>query len=101
MPGSGDSIINRWTIVSVDDTTSHLVFEGVPDTVAYHVTYEADSLVATSEPYTTPNMPGTPVTFRSVGRLDNGVLRGTVDVRLASNADSVLERNRWEASRAP
>jgi hypothetical protein len=101
MPSGGDSILNRWTIVNVDETTSHMMLEGVPDTIAYSVRYDADSLIATSEPYTTPDMPNTPVTFRSVGRLENGTLRGTVAIRLASNADSVLERNRWEATRAP
>lgn len=101
MPTGGDSALNRWTIVNVNDTTSHMMLEGVPDTIAYHVTFDGDSLIATSEPYTTPDRPDTPVTFRSVGRLDNGMLRGTVDIRLASNADSVLERNRWEATRAP
>lgn len=101
MPTSGDSVLNRWTIVSLSDTTSHMMLEGLPDTIAYHVTFDSDSLIVTSEPYTTPDRPDTPVTFRSVGRLDNGMLRGTVDIRLASNADSVLERNRWEATRAP
>ena len=101
MPTVGDSVLNRWTIVNVNDSTSHMMLEGVPDTIAYHVTFDADSLIATSESYTTPDMPDTPVTFRSVGRLDNGMLRGTVDIRLASNADSVLERHRWEATRAP
>jgi hypothetical protein len=101
MPSNGDSILNRWTIMNVDERTSHMMLEGVPDTIVYTVRYDADSLIATSEPYTTPDMPNTPVTFRSVGRLDNGTLRGTVAIRLASNADSVLERNRWEATRAP
>ena len=73
----------------------------MPDTIAYQTTFSGDSLIATSEPYTTPDRADTPVTFRSVGRLDNGTLRGTVEIRLASNPDSVIERNRWEATRAP
>ena len=98
---TGDSVVNRWTIVTVNDTTAHLMLEGVPDTITYYTIFDGDSLIATSESYTTPDMPDTPVTFRSVGRLENGMLRGTVAIRLASNPDSVLERNRWEASRAP
>jgi hypothetical protein len=96
-----DSITSRWTIHTMNDTMAHLMMEGSTDTILYRVTFDADSLIAVSESYTTPDMPDTPVTFRSVGRMENGMLRGTVEIRLASNADSVVARERWESRRAP
>jgi hypothetical protein len=101
MTMEGDSVLRRWTIHTANDTMAHLMLEGVPDTITYYTTFSGDSMIAVSEPYTMPDMPDMPVTFRSVGRMENGMLRGTVAIRLASNADSVIERDRWEASRAP
>ncbi|HSJ63468.1 MAG TPA: hypothetical protein VK922_06110 [Gemmatimonadaceae bacterium] len=97
----GDSITSRWTIHAMADGNAHLMLEGSTDTIAYTTTFAGDSLVAVSESYTAPDMPDTPVTFRSVGRMDGDMLRGTVEIRLASNPDSVVARERWESRRTP
>jgi hypothetical protein len=101
MAEAGDSVLRRWTIVSVSDTTSILLPEGTNDTVTFALDFDADSMISTSDAYTRPDMPDTPVTFRSVGRVEDGTLRGTVTIRLAANPDSVIERSRFEANRAP
>ena len=101
MPMDGDSVTARWSFHQADATMGHFMLEGSPDTVIYHSTFDGDSVVAVSEPYSSPDMPGTELTYRSVGRMENGMLQGTVAIRLASNPDSVVERARWQASRAP
>jgi hypothetical protein len=102
MAMDGDSVTGRWTIHTANDSMAHLMMEGSTDTIPYRVTYDADSLIAVSDAYTAPDMPGTPVTFRSVGRLQpDGKLAGTVTIRLASNPDSVVARERWESTRTP
>lgn len=97
----GDSVTGRWTIHTVTDSTAYLLLEGSTDTIEYVTTFDGDSLVAVSESYTAPDMPDTPVTFRSVGRMEGDVLRGTVEIRLAANPDSVIARERWESRRSP
>lgn len=102
MAMDSDSVMSRWTIHTANDSMAHLMLEGTTDTIPYRVTYDADSLIAVSEAYTAPDMPETPVTFRSVGRLQpDGKLAGTVEIRLASNPDSVVSRERWESTRTP
>jgi hypothetical protein len=102
MAADGDSVLNRWTLHALDDSTSHLMLDGSTDTITSRVTYDGDSLIAVSDAYTTPNMPGTPVTFRSTGRLQpDGKLSGNVTIHLASNPDSIVQRARWESTRAP
>jgi hypothetical protein len=101
MAMDGDSITSRWTIHAMADGNAHLMLEGTTDTIAFTTTVEADSFVAVSEPYTAPDMPDTPVTFRSVGRMQGDMLRGTAEIRLASNPDSVVARERWESRRTP
>lgn len=99
MMGTSDSVVSRWTIVSQDGSTSALVIDGVPDTIRAHNVYAGDSLVSTSEPFTTPARPGVQLTFVAVGRLENGSLRGSLVERLASKPDSVVARDHWEARR--
>lgn len=97
-----DSVTSRWTIHTANDSMAHLVIEGTTDTIPYRTTYDADSVIAVSEAYTAPDMPGTPVTFRSVGRMQpDGKFAGTVTIRLASNPDSVVARERWVSTRTP
>jgi hypothetical protein len=80
-----------------------MVTEGSTDTTTATTTYDADSLISTSSPYTARDLPGTPtVTFRSVGRLTGpGQMSGTATLLLASKPDSVVARVRWEATKAP
>ena len=98
-----DSIINRFTAVRSTDSTGKTISEGQKDSVAYSVRYDADSMIATSAPYTDPTLPkGTPrVMYRSVGRLKDGKLVGTSALMLASKPDSVIARSTWEATRTP
>jgi hypothetical protein len=99
MAGTSDSVVSKWTIVSKDGSTTALVIDGVPDTITAHNVYAGDSLVSTSEPFTTPARPGVQLTFVAVGRLENGTLRGSLVERLASKPDSVVARDHWEARR--
>jgi predicted small secreted protein len=99
MAGTTDSVVSRWKLVTQNDSMSIIIIEGAPDTIRAHNVYAADSLVSTSEPFTLPSMPGAKLTFVAVGRLENGNLRGTVVDRLASNPDSVVARDHWEAKR--
>ncbi|HUF27734.1 MAG TPA: hypothetical protein VMM18_12230 [Gemmatimonadaceae bacterium] len=102
MAEGSDSVVGRWTTTQVTDSTSIVVFEGSPDTVRSRVTFEADSMIVASDPYTARALPGSPqVRFRSIGRLSAGRLVGTSTLMLAANQDSVIRRSRWEASRAP
>jgi hypothetical protein len=99
MAGTSDSVVSKWTLVSKDGSTSGLVLDGFPDTIRTHNVYAGDSLVSTAEPFTTPARPGVQLTFVAVGRLENGTLRGSLVQRLASNQDSVVARDHWEARR--
>jgi len=67
------------------------------------VRLDADSMIATSVPYTDPTLPkGSPkVMFKAVGRLRDGKLAGTSTLMVAAKPDSVLGRATWEATRAP
>lgn len=102
MPANSDSVLVRWTLSQVNDSVGVLKFEGTRDSVMFTRRLDADSLIAESRPYRSPIAPrGSPLTtFYSVGRLSGGTLRGTVVHRLATNADSVVNRGRWEATRA-
>lgn len=102
MPVDRDTVLARWKIVSSSDSTATLTFVGAPGSVRYTTRFDADSLIATSVPYTRPAPPkGPKVVFHSVGRLRDGKLVGTVMHTLASKPDSIVDRARWEASRAP
>jgi len=94
--------LSRWTSVHVTDSTGKLVLQGAKDSIPYKATYDADSMIAVSSPYTNPASPkGPKVTFRSVGRLKDGKLSGTVVTMLAAKPDSVVSRAKWEATKAP
>ncbi len=103
MPEVGDSITTRWTNIAAADNTGKLVIDGSPDTITYSTQFDADSMIATSAPYTDPTMPaGSPqMMWRSVGRLVDGKLVGTITRMSVTAPDSVLSRGRWEATRAP
>lgn len=95
-----DSVVARWTVMSETGTEGRAVFEGAPDTIMFTHSFDADSFVAMSTPYTDRTMAGTPqVTTRAVGRLIAGKLVGTSTTMLASNPDSVVSRARWEATK--
>lgn len=92
-----------WTITSVTDSTAKLVFAGSKDSVMYTTRVDADSMIAMSAPYMDPEAPkdAPAVMFRSVGRLKDGKLAGTVAIVLASKPDSVVGTGTWEATKAP
>lgn len=97
-----DSVVNRWTAIRTDDASGKIVMQGATDSIPYTVTYDADSMVATSAPFTDPANPNGPkVTFRSVGRLVDGKLVGTSATMLADRPDSVVSRGNWTATRQP
>ena len=103
MAEGSDSVVNRWTVIGgAAGTEGKLILEGSADTIRYTTVFDADSMVATSLPYTPPTPAGSPqVTFRSVGRLVDGKLVGTSANMLAAMPDSVVGRVRWEATRTP
>jgi hypothetical protein len=100
MAEGSDSVTFRWTTTQVSDSEGLLKFEGTSDAVPFTRTFDADSMIATSGPYTPPGAAGGPkLTFRSVGRLVDGKLVGTSVNMLADKPDSVVARGRWEATR--
>ena len=103
MAETGDSVTGRWTVTRVSDTEARLVFEGSTDSVTYAMTYDADSMMATSQPFADPAAPkgSGNVVVRSVGRLRDGKLVGTSTTMAAAKPDSVIARGRWEATRVP
>jgi phage gp37-like protein len=101
MPEGTDSVAARWTITG-SGTMGAMMLEGAKDSVHYMVVFDADSLVATSDPYPSTTTAGAPmVFFRSVGRLVDGKQVGTYTTMLADMRDSVVARGRWEATRQP
>ncbi len=102
MAEGSDSVLNHWTATSVSDMEGNLVIEGSPDTVHYTMTFDADSFVATSTPYSDPSMPtGPKLIFRSVGRLQDGKLVGTSTNMLADKPDSIVSHDHFSGSKAP
>ena len=103
MPEVGDSVLDRFTVISPTGMDSKTVNESSPkDTVAVTHLIDADSVVATSAPFKDQTLPGKPtVTFRAVGRMTGGKLAGTSAVMLASKPDSVLMRTRFEMTKNP
>jgi len=94
-----DSVLARWT-ARASESAITVLYEGEPDSVRYRVTYDADSLVAVSEPYA--HGPGGPkLADRAVGRLQNGKLVGVASATAAAKPDSAVSRTRWEATRTP
>ncbi|GLC24942.1 hypothetical protein [Roseisolibacter agri] len=97
----GDSVVARWHIRSVTDSTAVLTFDDTKKTVNYRTTLAGDSLVSVSEPYTPPGAPANApkTTFHAVGRLTGDTLRGVTHVMLASKPDSMVAEHRWVATR--
>ena len=98
-----DSVVGKWTSMSVSDSTGKVTFTGTKTTVMFSTRFDADSFISTSKSYTDPSLPkGAPkVTFVSVGRMKNGTMMGTAALHLASKPDSVLGVVVWTATKAP
>lgn len=103
MGETSDSVTNRWTTESTDDTHGTLTIAGSKDAIPFTRMLDGDSMIVTSNaPYANPaDAKGPKLNFRSVGRLKDGKLVGTVVTTLADKPDSVVARGRWEATRAP
>jgi len=103
MGETSDSVTNRWTTETIDGTSGKLTLEGAKEAIPFTRMFDGDSMVVTSTaPYANPADPKAPkMNFRSVGRLKDGKLVGTVTNTLADKPDSVVNRGRWEATRAP
>jgi hypothetical protein len=103
MGETSDSVTARWTSESIDDASGTLTIEGSKDAIPFTRMFDGDSMVATSTaPYVSPANPKAPkLHFRSVGRMKDGKLVGTMVNTLADKPDSVVARGRWEATRAP
>lgn len=98
-----DSVLARWTSSQSSDSTFVVVFQDGGDSSTYTRRFDADSMIATSQPYARPSAPqGLRVITRSIGRLQaDGRLVGTTTNMLADRPDSVIGRGRFEATRAP
>jgi len=102
MAATGDSVLSRWTLKSVTDSTGVLTYDDTKQTVNYRVRFDADSLVSTSEPYAPSGAPkGTMVTFRAVGRMQGDNLAGTTYIMTAAKPDSAASSHPWVATRKP
>lgn len=103
MAETSDSVLYRFVgVMSPDGMSGKAIVEGTKDSVQVTHVYDADSVVATSAPYTDQMLPGKPqVMFRAVARMVGGKLVGRGAVMLASKHDSVLARNRFEMTKAP
>jgi hypothetical protein len=96
-----DSVVSRWTVVNVTDSTGTLTYAGSKTKVPYSITFDGDSMSSTSQPYVEPNTKGPKQVFHAIGWLKDGKLSGHSTATLASKPDSVLARATWTASKAP
>ncbi len=102
MGETSDSVTARWTSESADGLTGSITLDGTTTAIPFTTTYDADSMVATSNaPYASADPKVPKMNFRSVGRMKDGKLVGTVTNTLGSKPDSVVNRGRWESSKAP
>ena len=102
MGETSDSITSRWQTARIDDNTGTLTVEGQKNAIKFTRVFDADSMIATSEPYANPTDAKAPkLIFRSVARLKDGKLVGTSANMLADKPDSVVSRGRFEATKAP
>ena len=99
----GDTATHSFTITSVNDSTAKLTDVKSKQSVEYALKFDADSMIATSKPWTPPPSPkGAPkVIDHAVGHLKDGKLVGVATTVLASKPDSVLAKSNWEATKAP
>ena len=97
----GDSVVARWHIRTVTDSTAVLTFDDTKKSVNYRTTLAGDSLVSVSEPYTAPGAPASApkVTFHAIGRLQGDTLRGVTHVMSTTRPDSMVAEHRWVATR--
>ena len=97
----GDSVVARWHIRTLTDSTAVLTFDDTKKSVNYRTTVAGDSLVSVSEPYTPPGAPANApkTTFHAIGRLQGDTLRGVTHVMLANKPDSMVAEHRWVATR--
>jgi hypothetical protein len=103
-PEGKDSVVGKWTTTQVNDSTSRLAFTGTKEAVTYHVKFDADSFVGTSEPYMDPSLPKKmgKVTFYTVGRKTAaGGVAGWAALHLVSKPDSVVGKVNWSGTKAP
>ena len=104
MVANSDSVTDRWTAMdgAAENQVKTISQSSPSDTVTWTRVLDADSMVVTSAPFT-PSMPtnSPQVIVRAVGRLVDGKLVGTATTMLAAQPDSVINRGRWEATRAP
>lgn len=98
----GDTTTHSFTVV-VSDSTARLTDTKTKQVIDYAVKVDADSMIATSKPYSDPSLPkGTPkVIDHTVGRMKDGKMVGVSTIVLASKPDSVVGKGNWEASKAP
>ncbi|MEO6525848.1 MAG: hypothetical protein ABIP93_04420 [Gemmatimonadaceae bacterium] len=96
-----DSVVSKWTVVSVTDSTGTLTNVGSKTKVPYSIKFDADSMISTSQPYVDEQTKGPKQVFHAVGWLKDGKLSGHSTATMASKPDSVLGRITWTASKAP
>jgi hypothetical protein len=102
MAEGSDSVLFRFTAVIQPSGDGKAIIAGQPDSVQVTHAFDADSVIATSAPYTDQMLPGKPtVTFRAVARRSGDNLVGTSATMLASRPDSVLGRVRLEMTKSP
>lgn len=97
----GDSVVARWHVKSLTDSTAVLTFDGTSKSVNYKSTFAGDSVVSVSEPYTPPGAPANAPksTFHVIGRLQGDTLRGVTHVMSVTKPDSMVAEHRWVATR--
>jgi hypothetical protein len=96
-----DSVVSKWTVVNVTDSTGTLTNAGSKQKLPYSIKFDADSMISTSQPYVDEMTKGPKQVFHAVGWLKDGKLSGHSTTTLASKPDSVLGRITWTASKAP
>ena len=97
-----DSVVSRFTVVARPEGGGMFIAEGSPDSIAMTSTFDGDSSIVTSAPYTDPAAPaGAPqVMFRAVARLTGeNTMAGVTSIMLSTKPDSVVARSRWTATR--
>lgn len=101
LSADGKRELGNWTIVQTAGTGAFLVFEERRDTVSYQVRFDADSMVATSETYSSSGAPrGRKVRFPAIGRLRHDTLAGSLTLLHPVLPDSIFQRLRFRATRA-
>jgi hypothetical protein len=96
-----DSVVSKWTVVNVTDSTGTLTYTGSKTKVPYSIKFDGDSMISTSQPYVDPTAKGPKQVFHAIGWMKDGKLSGHSTATLASKPDSVLGRITWTASKAP